>query len=160
VGPRSYAQIPRESWEQDDVRAVDPDPGHDTTNVLRQLENDNAGFVADYARHPRGTSPVQRQKIMSYYPNGSLGPLHTLATSFAVCQRWHASVPGPTWTNRLFALSGTSLGRVVMPHTPNYGQPSLFLRLFQAGHSSRVYYGDVPLALLLDDQRVGDAASG
>ncbi|HKW91558.1 MAG TPA: alkaline phosphatase family protein, partial [Methylomirabilota bacterium] len=99
-------------------------------------------------------------KIMSYYHDGALAPLHTLAANFAVGQRWHASVPGPTWTNRLFAMSGTSLGRVIMPGPPNYGQPSVFFRLFQAGRSCRVYYGDTPLALLLDDQRVGDEAAG
>jgi phospholipase C len=159
-GERSYAQTPIERSEQDDERSVDPDPKHEKDNVLRQLENQNTGFVADYATEYPDTTPAQRQKIMSYYPNGALGPLHTLATTFAVCQNWHASVPGPTWTNRLFALSGTSLGRVVMPGAPSYGQPSLFLRLFQAGRSSRVYYGDVPLALLLDDQRVGDEAAG
>jgi phospholipase C len=159
-GQRSYAQTPIEHWDQDDVRTVEPDPKHERDNTLRHLENENTGFVADYATTYPDTTPAQRQKIMSYYPNGALGPLHTLATTFAVCQRWHASVPGPTWTNRLFALSGTSLGRVVMPGAPSYGQPSLFLRLFQAGRSSRVYYGDVPLALLLDDQRVGDEAAG
>jgi phospholipase C len=159
-GERTYAQTPIEHWEQDDAHSVDPDPKHETLNLLRQLQNNNSGFVADYAAEYPDTTPAQRQKIMSHYPNGALGPLHTLATNFAVCQRWHASVPGPTWTNRLFALSGTSLGRVLMPGAPNYGQPSLFFRLFQAGRSCRVYYGDVPLALLFDDQRVGDEAAG
>ena len=154
-GARSYAQTPIERWEQDDARTVDPDPKHERDNVRQQLANENTGFVADYAHAYEETTPEERQKIMSYYPDGALGPLHTLAKTFAVCQRWHASVPGPTWTNRLFALSGTSLGRVLMPGAPNYGQPSVFLRLFQAGRTSRVYYGDVPLALLLDDQRVG-----
>lgn len=153
-GQRAYAQMPIEHPEQDDARTVDPDPKHETPNVLRQIQNNNAGFVADYADTHPDTTPDQRQKIMSYYQNGALGPLHALATTFAVCQRWHASVPGPTWTNRLFALSGTSLGRVAMPGAPNYGQPSVFFRLFQAGHTCRVYYGDTPLALLLDDQRV------
>lgn len=157
---RSYAQTPIELWEQDDARAVDPDPKHETSNLLRQMQNANAGFVADYADEYPETTPAQRQKIMSYYPDGALGPLHTLAKNFAVCQRWHASVPGPTWTNRLFALSGTSLGHVLMGGSPNYGQSSVFLRLFQAGRSCRVYYGDVPLALLFDDQRVGDEAAG
>jgi phospholipase C len=159
-GQRSYAQTPIERWEEEDAREVDPDPKHERDNTLRHLENDNTGFVVDYATVYPDTTPEQRQKIMSYYPNGALGPLHALATTFAVCDAWHSSVPGPTWTNRLFALSGTSLGRVVMPGVPSYGQPSLFLRLFQAGRSSRVYYGDVPLALLLDDQRVGDEAAG
>src|SRR6185503_2655599 len=110
---RSYAQTPIERWEQDDERTVDPDPKHETSNLLRQMQNNNTGFVADYAEEYPETTPAQRQKIMSYYPHKALGPLHTLATNFAICQRWHASVPGPTWTNRLFALSGTSLGRVL-----------------------------------------------
>jgi len=159
-GQQSYAQAPIEHPDQDDARTVDPDPKHETANVLRQIENNNGGFVADYAAMYPGTTPAQRQKIMSYYPSGALEPLHTLAANFAVCQRWHASVPGPTWANRLLALSGTSLGRVVMPGAPNYGQPSLFFRLFQAGRSCRVYYGDTPLALLFEDQRVGDEAAG
>jgi phospholipase C len=159
-GQQSYAQTPIEHWEQDDTRTVDPDPKHETRNVLRQIQNNNAGFVEDYAVEYPDTTPAQRQKVMSYYPNDALEPLHTLATNFAICQRWHASVPGPTWTNRLFALSGTSLGRVVMGGAPNYGQPSVFFRLFQAGRSCRVYYGDTPLALLFDDQRVGDETAG
>jgi phospholipase C len=159
-GQQTYAQRAIEHPEQDDARTVEPDPKHETLNVLRQIQNDNTGFVADYAAEHPDTTPVQRQKVMSYYPDGALEPLHTLAKAFAVCQRWHSSVPGPTWTNRLLALSGTSLGRVIMPGLPNYGQPSVFLRLFQAGRSCRVYYGDTPLALLFDDQRVGDEAAG
>jgi len=159
-GQQSYAQIPIDHPDQLDARVVDPDPKHETPNVLRQLQDNNGGFVADYAAAYPATTPAQREKIISYYHDGALGPLHTLAASFAVCQRWHASVPGPTWTNRLFAMSGTSLGRVIMPGLPNYGQPSVFFRLFQAGRTCRVYYGDTPLALLLDDQRVGDEAAG
>jgi phospholipase C len=159
-GQQTYAQTSIEHPDQDDARTVDPDPKHETPNVLRQIQNNNGGFVADYAAMYPGTTPAQRQKIMSYYPSGALEPLHALAANFAVCQRWHASVPGPTWANRLLALSGTSLGRVVMPGAPNYRQPSLFFRLFQAGRSCRVYYGDTPLALLFDDQRVGDEAAG
>jgi phospholipase C len=158
-GQRDYAQTPL-NWDDPAARTVDPDPKHETPNVLRQLAGNNGGFVADYAAEHDQTTPAQRQKIMSYYPNGSLAPLHTLATSFAVCERWHASVPGPTWTNRLFAMSGTSRGRVVMPGAPDYDQPSVFRRLFEAGRRSRVFYGDVPLALLLDDQRVGVPAIG
>ena len=160
-GERTYPQTALEDWEQDDARIVDPHPKHEVSNLVRQLQDDNGGFVGDYAESYPTTTPAQRQRIMSYYPTGSLGPLHTLATNFAVCQRWHASVPGPTWTNRLFAMSGTALGRVLMPGAPNYGQPSVFFRLFQAQRSCRVYYGSFPpLTLLLDDQRVGIAAEG
>src|SRR5207244_1801173 len=77
----------------------------------------------------------------------------------AVCDKWFCSVPGPTWTNRLFAMSGTSRGRVKMPEGlfyPNlhrYDQPSVFRRIREAGRSHRIYFGDFPLALLLADQR-------
>src|SRR5690349_14449281 len=92
-GQQTYAQTPIERWEQDEARTVDPDPKHETPNVLRQIQNNNGGFVADYAEQYPGTIPAQRQKVMSYYQNGALEPLHTLATNFAICQRWHASVP-------------------------------------------------------------------
>jgi phospholipase C len=157
-GERDYAQVPIENPDvHDEARVVWPDPMHERENVLRQLQDNNGGFVADYAATYAETTPTQRQKIMSYYSLPYLQPLHSLATNFAVCDRWHASVPGPTWTNRLFLMSGTSLGRVVMPGAPNYGQPSVFYRLAQAGKTVRVYYGTFPLSVLLDDQRVGIA---
>jgi phospholipase C len=79
-----------------------------------------------------------------------------------VCDGWYCSVPGPTWTNRLFAMSGTSLGRLKMPalFDPNlhrYAQPSVFRRLKEAKRSHRIYFGDFPLALLLEDQRAAGA---
>ena len=46
-GERNYAQTPIEHWEQDDAHSVDPDPKHETLNLLRQLQNNNSGFVAD-----------------------------------------------------------------------------------------------------------------
>jgi phospholipase C len=158
-GEREYAQTAIENPDvHDEARVVWPDPMHERENVLRQLQDNNRGFVADYAATYPETTPAQRQKIMSYYSLPYLQPLHSLATNFAVCDRWHASVPGPTWTNRLFLMSGTSLGRVVMPGAPNYGQPSVFYRLAQAGKTVRVYYGTFPLTVLLDDQRVGIAS--
>jgi phospholipase C len=71
-GQQSYAQTPIEHTEQDDARTVDPDPRHETPNVLRQIQNNNAGFVADYAAEYPDTTPAQRQKVMSYYPNDAL----------------------------------------------------------------------------------------
>jgi phospholipase C len=91
-----------------------PDPKHETVNVLAQLANTNGGFVLDYCTHPI-TTPSQRQQIMSYYPAGALPALHELARHFTACDARFSSVPGPTWTNRFFVHSGTSLGRVRMP---------------------------------------------
>jgi len=141
------------------TREIDPDPIHETKNVLRQIDGGNKGFVADYEMAYPQSSVSQRQEIMSYYPLGFLFPLHELAQQFTVCDNWFASVPGPTWTNRLFAMSGTSLGRVKMPtgifdlNIHNYTQDSIFDRLADAGIPWRVYFGDFPLSLLLRHQQ-------
>lgn len=141
------------------VRKVDPDPPHEFRYVKEALGNGNAGFVASYARKHPGSSVAQRQQVMSCYAPDELLSLHTLARSFVVCDAWHCSVPGPTWPNRLFAMSGTSLGRLDMPaglFQPNlhrYRQPSVFRRLAEANRRYRIYFGDFPLALLLEDQR-------
>jgi phospholipase C len=146
-----YAQAPGAA------RTVDPDPKHETPNALAQLAAHNSGFVTDYASAYPGTTQAQRAEIMKYYAAGTLPALHALARAFVVCDRWHASVPGPTWTNRLFAMSGTSRGRVKMPNLHRYQQPSVFRRLAEKGVSYRIYAGDFPLALLLEDQRARSA---
>jgi phospholipase C len=108
-------------------------------------------FVMDYALSHPDTTQEQRQRIMGYYPLDFLGPLHTLARHFTVCDQWFSSVPGPTWPNRFFALTGTSLGIVRMPDNKwdlknwdIYDQPTIFDRLNAADISWKVYYGDVP----------------
>jgi phospholipase C len=148
------------------AEVVDPDPKHETPNVLNQIDDNNGRFVKDYQRAYPDASGPQTQAVMAYHRLGSLSALHRLGQAFAVCDRWFSSVPGPTWTNRLFAMSGTSLGRVKMPqglfhpNLHNYDQPSLFRRLEEAGRSLRIYFGDFPLALLLTDRRRPAAAQG
>jgi phospholipase C len=150
---RAYPQSPSRT------RRIDPDPKHEKENVLVQLRGGNQGFVRDYSDSYPDTSSTERAEVMGFYPMDFLPALHALARAFVVCDRWFCSVPGPTWTNRLFAMSGTSQGRVKMPQGifhPNlhrYNQPSVFRRLREAGRSWRVYHGDFPLALLLEDQR-------
>lgn len=143
---------------------VDRDPKHENSNVLEQIQDRNGGFVKDYQLAYPDASATQIQAVMAYHRLDSLPALHQLGRAFAVFDRWFSSVPGPTWTNRLFALSGTSLGRVRMPqgifqpNLHNYDQPSLFRRLEEAKRSLRIYFGDFPLALLFTDRRRPSAA--
>ncbi|MFC5742915.1 alkaline phosphatase family protein [Dyella tabacisoli] len=60
---------------------------------------------------------LRRHQAMSYYPYGSLKVFHKLAEEFCVCDRYFASIPGPTWPNRLFALLGSSDGWLSQPDT-------------------------------------------
>jgi phospholipase C len=94
-GQQTYAQTPIEHPEQDDARTVEPDPKHETLNVLRQIQNDNTGFVADCAAEHPATTLTQRQKVISYYPDGALEPLHTLAKVLRFVSDGTRRSPGP-----------------------------------------------------------------
>lgn len=143
------------------ARQVIDDPNHETADVLVQLQGfgsvaTNGGFVLDYARnYPSVADPGE---VMRYHEEGTLPAIQTLAASFTVCDHWHAAVPGPTWPNRLFAMSGTSLGRVKMPagimslNLHWYDQPTVFDRLNERRKDWNVYFGDVPMSLLLVHQ--------
>jgi phospholipase C len=142
------------------------DPMHEHVNVMRQLENDGGGFVLDleasYRKSKKPARPVDFQEIMGYYPCGFLPALHTLAKEFTICDRWFSSLPGPTWPNRFFALTGTSSGSVTMPAgwseldpAPYFQQkqPTIFSRLNEAGRRNRIYFYDFPCSLVLVEQR-------
>ncbi len=140
---------------------VDPDPKHELEHILNQLKDGNSGFVSEYQREYPKTTIEQRQRIMDYFGMGDLFALHELAKHFTICDRWYASVPGPTWTNRFFVHSGTSKGRVAMPggweQNPalylGYDQDTIYDRLNDQGKNWRVYYGDVPQSIALSHQR-------
>lgn len=140
------------------ARLVIDDPKHETPHVLVQLQDNNGGFVKDYANaHPMLTDDG-RYEVMKYHNLDTLPALHALARNFTVCDQWFSSVPGPTWTNRLFLMSGTSLGRVGMPNGIMdmnlhwYDQTTIFDRLNEKSKTWVVYYGDTPLSLLLVHQ--------
>ncbi len=109
------------------------DPCHEFTDVLEQLcgagvplvkgqpypNVDISGFVSNYATsHSEGTPPqagnagliMQGADIRTHAPS-----LYALANAFVLCDRWHASMPGPTWPNRFFLHGASSAG---LDHSP------------------------------------------
>lgn len=152
-----------------DAQQIERDPKHENRFVLEQIVNGNSGFVTDFQKNVSGNTATDRQNVMGYYLLGRLPALHELATNFTVCDRWFSSLPGPTWPNRFFALSGTSSGRVLMPEGPLQprlnelfvqDQVTLFDRLSEAGKSWKVYYYDFPSSLLLNRQRLPQNLKG
>jgi phospholipase C len=118
------------------VQLADPampvDPGHEFLDVLEQLCGtnvaypqggpypliNNSGFVADYAVSPspqEGNASSNFGEIMKCFSAGQLPVLNALAKAFAVCDNWHASIPGPTWPNRMFACAASAGG---LDHSP------------------------------------------
>lgn len=140
------------------------DPHHEMDHVARQLADHNGGFVRDFAGAYPDSTPAERALIMSYYPLDFLPALHALARDFTICDRWFSSLPGPTWPNRCFALTGTSNGRVNMPddgrHTVDaagwfeQNQATLFDRLNDRGIDWKVYFHDIPQTSVLLHQRL------
>jgi phospholipase C len=141
-----------------EARNIPDDPEHDLDDVLDQISGPCEGFVRDFAQHYPQSQLNERSEIMAYYDRGTLPALHALAESFAICDRWFSSLPGPTWPNRFFVHSGTSLGHVKMPNglfQPNlhlYNQPTVYQRLSEKNIEWAIYYGDFPQSLVMTEQ--------
>ena len=142
------------------TRQMKSDPAHDLSDVLAQISGpsiaeQNMGFVTNFQRHYAESVAADWNEVMAFYGKGSLPVLHALAQAFVVCDRWFSSMPGPTWPNRFFVHSGTSLGHVDMPEGifhPNlhlYNQETVYDRLQDAGKSWAIYRGDFPQTLTM-----------
>lgn len=122
------------------------------------------GFVKQFAADYPDSTHDERQQIMSYFARGELPALHCLAEHFTICEQWYSSVPGPTWSNRLFLHSGTSAGTTWMPHGKSqvglpymFNQRTIYDELSAKGISWRVYFHDFPQVLALANMRKPDA---
>jgi len=63
------------------------------------------GFVKSYYTQTKDANLAK--EIMNYFEPEKLPVLTTLATEFALFNRWFSSIPGPTICNRAFAHYGT-----------------------------------------------------
>lgn len=99
-----------------DVEDLNPDPNHEFAHVTMQISStgdpvgnpDMKGFVHDYFEDCN--DPVHAAGIMKCFTPETLPILSTLATQYAVCDRWFSSVPGSTIPNRLFVHGASSAG--------------------------------------------------
>jgi len=129
------------------------DPSHAFADVTVQLfgqtpppagaQPTNKGFVIDYAQQPgNNNDPKKAARIMKCFSPERIPVLTTLAQEFAVCDRWFASVPGPTLPNRAFAHCATSHGHVDMNPLAYLGVRTLYEALDAVNVSSRIYSFD------------------
>ncbi len=127
---------------------LDPDPNHHFPAVDLQIFGGDQGaervanmqgFVKSYYQQREDVG--HSQKIMYYFPDDKLPVLTSLATNFAVFNRWFASIPGPTICNRAFAHYGTSFGQVGMNMFYPRGK-SIYERLEDGGRTAKLYYFD------------------
>ncbi len=109
------------------------DVPHNWIAVHHQLADGKmTGFLA--AANPDG------KRALGYYDQTLLGYYYALANTFAIGDRYFASVPGPTFPNRMFFLSATSFGHVKnTPPPPRDEESTLFHQLEKKGLSWVVY---------------------
>lgn len=133
-----------------DTHIPTPDPAELFTDMSEQIFGPGggdgktatmSGFAANYAK-VAGSDPAN---VMHYYTPEQVPVISTLARSFGVSDRWHASAPNQTWPNRFFAHCGTARGYVNnMPlHVP-YVMHTVFNRLTDKQRSWRIYFHDIP----------------
>jgi phospholipase C len=131
------AEVPVERLNE--PRVEGPDPDHSASGVAGQLAADNGGFAQSYA-DKRGNPAF----VMGYYDAPTLTSYDLLSSEFCVCDRWFCSAPGPTWPNRLYALTGdldpgAPGGGLRNRRPPLYKCKSFIRQLDKAGVSWRWY---------------------
>jgi phospholipase C len=144
---------------------VDPDPDHSVDGTTWQIYGSRnasrtdaahitmSGFVDSYSS---AVSATQGPHIMDCISTEDAPVISALANAFTLIDTYHAGVPGPTFPNRLFYLSATSHGYGDNdPLQTALGWPQR--SVFGSFNSSqwRVYFSDVPSALLMSDSRMG-----
>ncbi|NUO48131.1 MAG: alkaline phosphatase family protein [Polyangiaceae bacterium] len=121
-------------FQLNDFTVEDPPHGWDAChNQWNGGAND--GFVIEHAG-------ANQAEVMGYHVREQIPITYALADAYAICDRWFASVMGPTWPNRFYLHGATSNGNT--GNTPNIGFDSIFDLLEDAGLSHRNYYSDVP----------------
>jgi len=135
------------------------DPEHTAAATDRQINGGAMdGFSASYAQTlaARGVKDGDPGVVMGYYKASDLPVFDHFAEQFCVCDRWHSSVAGATWPNRLYALTGSGAGSRDDPKVPIYHQHSFVRNLDAAAVSWRWYSHDVATLRLADVKyRVG-----
>jgi phospholipase C len=125
------------------------DPCHGGECVAVQIANDMGGFVDSYASaNPADPDPGL---VMGHFDGADLPVYDHLAREHVVCDRWFCSVPGATWPNRLYAVTGTSEGTLDNREpVPIYDIPSFVRHLDARGVSWGWYCHDVATLRLTD----------
>ena len=131
VSPPGY--VNHDPWKHRDVKPFHQtslcgkDTRHDWNSAHQQFNGGKMdGFVE--TSNPRGARAV------GYYDASDIGYYYALANTFAIGDRYFASILGPTWPNRMFFHSGTTFGHIGNTAPPELAEEqSLFHQLSRKG---------------------------
>jgi phospholipase C len=131
-----------------------PDPGHHFPDVNYQIFGNYQGtgggplmqgFVQAYELHTH--DPAKAAHVMDCFDPSKLPVLTNLAKQYAVCDRWFASVPGPTLPNRSYIHAATSIGRTDMSPVWFDENKTIYELLDQFGRTGTIFYHDSTMAM-------------
>jgi phospholipase C len=157
------------------------DPDHSPAGVRKQVGPGYTqggppmgGFVRSFIESRKAADNVGKDLWsvpMGYYTSKDVPVYDHLARQYCVCDRWHASIPGDTWPNRLYATTGTKGDKVSatglwksltnapplrrLQSMPLYDVPA-FTRQLSVGQWR--WYSHDPATLRLVDARYRDLA--
>jgi phospholipase C len=129
-----------------DVMCLADDPAHGYDASHEQF---NGGACDNFVRvHEDRYGAAAARNVMGYLDRTMAPASYALADRYALCQRWFASVMGPTWPNRYYSLLASSNN--IRNNSPVDVQlPSIFARLDAQQLKWKQYYGNLPFSMLL-----------
>lgn len=114
------------------------DPNHLFDDIALQLDgNKMDGFAWNSVKTNKSEN-----NPMSMFDSTSAPIINTLATEYAMFDRWFCSIPTSTDPNRAFAMSGTSQGVITNFNGTLWTQQSYFDYLRQHNRTFAGYYQD------------------
>jgi phospholipase C len=136
------------------VRSDDPcvfDPPHGWDASRMQFNGGlNDGFVRAYEED----GATDLKQVMSYMTREEL-PIHNaIADAYTSFDRWHSSLMGPTWPNRMYLFSGQSGGMQsnMLPTTAGgFDWPSFMGHLAAASVEWKSYFATITMGPLFAD---------
>jgi phospholipase C len=141
-------QYPIHHLTQTAFRGEAEDPDHSGPSVDEQLSGGGQGFVSNFARISQERAAKLKVPlpdpglVMGYYNADELPVYDHLAAEYCVVDRWFSSVPGATWPNRLYSLTGRAAGERDDASPPLYELPSFARYLDQHDVDWRWYSFD------------------
>ena len=88
---------------------------------------------------------------MGYYEESDIPFMYWAAKNFAIGDHYHASVPGPTWPNRMYLYAASSFGRTHNSFPENV-EATLFDNLDVRGVPWRIYRAQTPCYAIFPDR--------
>ncbi len=98
----------------------------------------NAGKNDGFAKEHAGAGTEQRE-VMGFHDRTAIPFYYALADRFTVCDRWFASVMGPTFPNRFYLHAGTSFGLQKNSPQWNGGVATVWDRMHDKGLTAKNY---------------------